>query len=125
MSAELCERSMSANLFKCNTNTVKSSCTSRRCSAVPLYQLLRSRLLSQVGLDAMRCAESLLPDDPEVIEISLYRKYNRCMNGPLNERDVAPNPTLHDFPAANNVYLHDVLTQSSKQRVVMFAGSYS
>ena len=73
----------------------------------------------------MRCAETLLPDDPEVIEISLYRKYNRCMNGPLNELDVAPNPTIHDIPAANSVCLHDVLTQSSKQRVVMFAGSYS
>ena len=51
-------------------------------------------LSEKVGLDAMRCAETLLPGDTEVRDISLYRKYNRCVDGPLRMGDAPPDANL-------------------------------
>ena len=47
-----------------------------------------------VGLAAMRAADQLLPGDPEVSELSLYRKFNRCIDGNLNTGDLAPDAAL-------------------------------
>ena len=52
-------------------------------------------LAEAVGLAAMRGAEGLLPTDPEVVEISLYPKYNRCVDGALHAGSPAPNPLVH------------------------------
>ena len=51
-------------------------------------------LSEAVGLAAMRHATQLLPDDPEVIELSLYRKFNRCVDGNLDTGDCAPDAAL-------------------------------
>ena len=51
-------------------------------------------LSESVGLAAMRLATQLLPDDPEIVEISLYRKYNRCIDGNLKAGDRAPDAKL-------------------------------
>ena len=69
-------------------------------------------LTEAVGLDAMRLAESLLPGDQEVIEISLYRKYNRCIDGPLQTGDPAPDADLLSLdqpglPTTLHSLLHD------------------
>lgn len=83
-------------------------------------------LSEDVGITALRCAERLLLGDAEVREISLYRKYNRCVDGSLHEGDVAPNAILHDSGAeTTRTSLYDFLENSSKDRVVVFAGSYS
>jgi len=76
-----------------------------------------------VGLAAMRQAEQLLPGDPEVRELSLYRKYNRCINGNLAVGDVAPNPTVHHPQTGAPLHLLDLLQCSTSSSLVIFAGS--
>lgn len=55
----------------------------------------------QVGLEAMRCAEAIVESRPaaegggasglaEVVRLSLYRRHNRCVDGPLIEGSAAP-----------------------------------
>lgn len=39
-----------------------------------------------VAMEAMRCAEVLLDGDPEVVQISHYRRYNRMRDGSLQVR---------------------------------------
>lgn len=70
----------------------------------------------------MRGAEQLLPGDEEVREISLYRKYNRCRDGPLQVGDLAPNPELRGLEG-EALQLHDLL--QDERRLVVFASSYS
>lgn len=78
-----------------------------------------------VGLTALRCAQDLLPNDPDVNEISLYRKYNRCRDGNLKVFDKLPtNVKLVHFNSQDEVLMNDVLVQSSTPTVV-FAGSYT
>ena len=81
-------------------------------------------LSEQVGLNAMRRAESLLPGDQDVNEISLYRKYNRCRDGTLQVSDTPPNLNLWHFDSQQSVCLQDVLLSTPKWTVV-FAGSYT
>jgi len=80
-------------------------------------------LSQEVGLNAMRRAESLLPGDKEVSEISLYRKYNRCRDGTLQVSDKPPNLSLWHFDSQQSVSLWDVL--STPKWTVVFAGSYT
>ena len=44
--------------------------------------------------EALRCAEALLPGDPDVKGLSLYRRFNRCVDGPLVAGTPAPNAWL-------------------------------
>ena len=55
-------------------------------------------------------------------EISLYRKYNRCRDGPLTVGDTAPNVELHRIDGTR-IDLHDLVCGARK--LVVFAGSYS
>jgi hypothetical protein len=55
-----------------------------------------------VGLAAMRQATQLLPGDEEVFELSLYRKFNRCVDGGLRAGDTAPDATLLPLQAASH-----------------------
>jgi hypothetical protein len=80
-------------------------------------------LSEQVGLDAMRLADKLLPDDPEVTEISLYRKYNRCRDGDLREGDHAPDVPLHLVADGKRTALHSLLNECTP--LVVFVGSYT
>jgi len=83
-------------------------------------------LSEEVGLEAMRCADSLLPNDPEVKEISLYRKYNRCVDGPVVPGDAMPCAALHPLGDLHcTVPLHELLDQCQTDRLVLVAGSYS
>jgi len=80
-------------------------------------------LTEAVGLDAMRCAESLLPGDEEVIEISLYRKFNRCKDGALAVGMSAPDAALYDL-AGEPVALTTLMARDERPLCV-FAGSYT
>jgi len=81
-------------------------------------------LEESVGLEVMRCAEQLLPGDREVREISLYRKYNRCVDGQLRVGDLVPDAELHQLDGST-VSLLQLLCESSKPCMVVFGGSYS
>lgn len=88
-------------------------------------------LSEQVGLDAMRRAEALLPGDPEVKEISLYRKFNRCVDGDLAVGDVAPDAHLLSVGTGPGVgrgckatTVHSLL-EASAQPLVLLVGSYT
>ena len=80
----------------------------------------------------MRGAEALLPGDPEVIEISLYRKYNRCVDGDLDVGSLAPDVPLLLVETGCSVnqsarkpkMLHSLL-EASPQPLVILAGSYT
>jgi len=87
-------------------------------------------LSEKVGLAAMRGAEDLLPGDLEVREISLYRKFNRWMDGALRVGDAPPDVPLYKFggdlrrdPVATT--LHAALPSLRAGPLVLFAGSYS
>ena len=82
-------------------------------------------LPEEIGLLIMREANSLLPGDDEVNQISLYRKFNRCTDGTLSVRDAAPNVLIHELHTGEGVLFHDILALSNKGLMVMFAGSYS
>jgi hypothetical protein len=55
-----------------------------------------------VAMDAMRCAETLpqmtAADVEEVVQISHYRRYNRCMDGTLQVGDHSPDVSLFRLP---------------------------
>mmetsp|Transcript_12514 Transcript_12514/g.18727 ORF Transcript_12514/g.18727 Transcript_12514/m.18727 type:complete len:82 (+) Transcript_12514:584-829(+) len=81
----------------------------------------------------MREAESLLPYDMDSIrEISLYRKYNRCVDGNLKVGDIPPDVRLYtcletgggDGNGAYNSYLMSTILNSDCHLVVL-AGSYT
>jgi hypothetical protein len=93
-------------------------------------------LTESVGLDAMRCAEDLLPGDMDIHEISLYRKYNRCVDGPLKVGDSPPDTPLVALVSddagcvsTSTTTLHALLRgrpeRGSSQPLVLLAGSYS
>lgn len=106
------------------------------------------RLPHQVALTAMRQAESLVPQQQwnEIKELSLYRKYNRCVDGSLKVGDAPPNTTLISAAAASPssphntdgaaggpvhkrsiTTLHALLRDASCRSapLVVFAGSYT
>lgn len=77
-----------------------------------------------VGLSAMRNAQALLPGDDEVNQISLYRKYNRCRNGDLQQGDPPPNaPLIRVSDGAKNS-VAAILAKSTLPQV-FFVGSYT
>jgi hypothetical protein len=69
-----------------------------------------------VGLDAMRRAEALLPGDAEVVKLSLYRKYNRCIDGPMQAGDAAPDADLLALGGAAPTTLHALLRDRAPWR---------
>jgi len=79
-------------------------------------------LQEHVGLAAMRCADQLLPDDPEVTEISLYRKYNRCRDGDLHIGDRLPDAALH---LTNGEPTTVLALLKEHTPLVVFASSYT
>ena len=67
--------------------------------------------------------------DPEVKEISLYRKFNRCVDGDLVVGDVAPD--AHLLPVGTGVgrgcratTVHSLL-EAAPQPLVLLVGSYT
>ena len=78
-----------------------------------------------VGVNYLQCAENIVMDNAaqlnEVRNISLYRKYNRCYDGNLQEGDLAPllssplydliatNETVQTFHTQESWYLNDCL----------------
>jgi hypothetical protein len=91
------------------------------------------RLPQQVAFKVMREAESLLPYDVDSIrEISLYRKYNRCVDGNLKVGDIPPDVRLYTCSetggdgnngAYNSCLMSTIL--NSDCRLVVLAGSYT
>lgn len=84
------------------------------------------------GMTVLQCAESLVGDDVEklniVKEISHYRRHNRCADGPLNVLDAAPSlpGPLHCVDTTlTEISLDHYLGLSRNRPVVLLAGSYS
>lgn len=108
---------------------------------VPVTNALQEKVAKEFGLsidkgvELLRCAETLVETDPQALnivkELSLYRKYNRCIDGDVKVGMSAPNlPPLHLL--AIQYPLFDVLNswKDSFQVVgprplVLLAGSYS
>lgn len=82
-------------------------------------------LPEHVGVDVLRRAEELLPGDKEVIEISHYRKYNRCRDGNLAVGDAPPDAPLLEVDSGNSTTLGRILDASKGRPVVVFAASYT
>ena len=99
-------------------------------------------LSEEVGMEALRCAETLLGPEhrEEVIKLSLYRRHNRCVDGSLKVGNLAPlHPLLHpvslaaqaltaslraDMCAPPVVCIGDFLTPGSPP-LVLVCGSYT
>lgn len=81
-------------------------------------------LSDSVGLSAMRSADTLLPGDDEVRQISLYRKYNRCKNGDLQEGDPPPDAPLIRVADGAKSSVAAILSKSTLDQV-FFVGSYT
>ena len=89
--------------------------------------------------------QALLPGDPEVREISLYRKFNRCQDGSLRAGHPAPDAPLvwvaveqagrGEETAEKRVRgvratsvrtsVHSLLREAMGRPLVLVAGSYS
>ena len=86
-------------------------------------------LPDHVALQVMRDAESLLPMDVDLIQqISLYRKYNRCIDGNLQVGQLPPDATIIDIHQNNHkeISLHSLLpSKNDTLPLVIFAGSYT
>jgi len=109
------------------------------------YQVAREFNLSyNVALKVMRDAESLVQNkrmsalaQQKIKQVSLYRKYNRCIDSPLQVGDVPPNVSLvrGGNTSSDIVKLHSILEESFSDRtnlnskhplpLVIFAGSYT
>lgn len=81
-------------------------------------------LSESVGFAAMRNADALLPGDDEVKQISLYRKYNRCKNGDLQEGDPPPDAPLIRVTDGVKSSVAAILSKSTLDQV-FFVGSYT
>lgn len=92
----------------------------------------------KVGLDFIRCAETILKSRPDLVaivkETSYYRKFNRCMDGSIVVGGVAPKlPKLHAFndeltPVDIFHTFHDTCAVGCGREgpiTVLMAGSYS
>jgi hypothetical protein len=96
-----------------------------------VVEQLQRRVAREFGLDEeqglamMRSAEALLPGDPDVVELSHYRKYNRCRDGPLRVGDSPPDTALHSVADARTVQLRDLLESLPTKLTVLLAGSYT
>jgi len=76
--------------------------------------------MHKLGLDIIRSAPSLYPDDPVIRKIPHYLKYNRSRRGELEPGDVIPDAYLAQLSGAP-VTLFDCLSSlscSSMNRVV-------
>ncbi len=110
------------------------------------YQVAREfNLPYNVALKVMRDAESLVQSNKgmsalaqqKIKQVSLYRKYNRCVDSPLQVGDVPPNVSLvrGGNTSSDMVKLHSILEESCSDRtnlnpkhplpLVIFAGSYT
>lgn len=74
------------------------------------------------GLDLLRSARVLFPEDDEIKNAAHYLRYNIHRPCPFSAGDVVPNLTLHDTEGAAKP-LYDVLAPSSL--TVVWAGSHT
>lgn len=64
----------------------------------------------QQGLDLIRCAVSLFPNEPSIIAAANYLRFNRLTKGALKMGDLAPDCTLYAMnEAITPTTLHTVL----------------
>ena len=84
------------------------------------------------GLSLLRCAESLVRDNPLqldiVKEISLYRKYNRAREGEFQQGQdcpLLPRPLHYDDEVLTPVPFEELVKQSWSRPLVLVSGSYS
>jgi len=74
-----------------------------------------------LGAEVLRTAERLFPGDPDIVNISHYRKYNRAVQGDLQEGDSAPEVQVADMKCEPM----NLLRTRECRPLVMIAGSYS
>jgi hypothetical protein len=116
-------------------------------SYVPIVEEIQAQVSREFGLDPelgmmlLRCAESFARSDAEraeIIDLSLYRRHNRCVDGSLAVGSPAPVlkqplhlPDERLTPVNLFDYLHRAATQLlhpkgvSSLPLVLFAGSWS
>jgi len=75
------------------------------------------------GLDLMRSAKALFPNDQEVLNAAHYLKYNIMIDCPIKVNTTVPNVTLRTLDL-NYVDLHSIL-RSSKLPTIILAGSHT
>lgn len=109
---------------------------------VPITEALQRQVAGEFGLDPvegvayLQGAESLVRGDEArlraVREASLYRKYNRCFDGPLDVGDPAPRLVLplwrlngEQSVAEPCDTFNECLAASFSKPLVVIAGSYS
>jgi hypothetical protein len=91
---------------------------------------LQLRLINEFGftdteraLNALRSARAnFASEDPSILDLAVYLKYNRARKGALQVGDVAPNVPM-TFLDGSTKQLHDVV--SVGRPAVLIAGSYS
>jgi hypothetical protein len=71
----------------------------------------------EVGIELLRTAEARFPDDPEIKQLSHYRKYNRAKQGDLNTGDVAPDVRVYNMDG-QAVQLFAFAGRQSEQREI-------
>ncbi len=67
-----------------------------------------------VGVAVLQCAEALLPGDAEVIQLSLYRRHNRCVDGALRVGDAAPDVGLVAVSPSAVTLAHDLAVERTE-----------
>jgi len=75
-----------------------------------------------LGAEILRTAERLFPDDPEIKNISHYRKYNRAVQGDLVEGGPAPDVQVTSLTGEPLSLLR---SRGGANPLVLVAGSYS
>jgi len=74
-----------------------------------------------LGAEILRTAERLFPDDPDIKNISHYRRYNRAVQGDLVEGGSAPDVQVSSLSGESL----SLLRARGPNPLVMIAGSYS
>lgn len=92
-------------------------------------------LSAELGMMLLRCAESFARTDAEhadIVALSLYRRFNRCIDGNLQVGDITPilSHPVHLLdtcltPVSMFEHLHALSPDQPQQPMILFAGSYS
>jgi len=76
------------------------------------------------GLEVMRCAGSMFPNDAEVFNAAHYMRFNIIQPCPIQVGEVIPNVALHTPNGATTA--HELIADASSAHLtLLIAGSYT
>jgi len=80
----------------------------------------------QEAVSMIRCAPKLYPDNPELVKIPHYLKFNRSKQGNLKVNDIVPNSNL-TFLDGSQITLYDYMDTylNNNKPIIITAGSYT